>query len=396
MKLKGYKAELTLLSSIDERPLKPPEMMVAVMLEKQRRNAKGHAFHCIVTDINEKASIWYPADKNHSKGRIVTKEGTQLNYTLMMLHKDFLNGQLRDGARVQLLVHNGTHWTAVDIEFKGNKEEDVSFLIIDAAGDSRWEYVKTAIEKHFPQATTFICQGGIQTDHENCSSFSLHHAFQSSKIEDLFSYLDGKKEIFEKQGGNNFTLTMFQLPPQLVMTTQGSKRLLESYFEMHPHLTNYMIKNLSFFNFINSNTKTYQVPNTQREKDFNAPTYRSSLRNDFIFSYRKKQKDKIKTFVASASENELFKMVGLHIQSAMNDLHKNKLTSYKKHQAIPIMSSLKPTDSDQSFLKTEKKSTSVTFFSVKPEPFSKESSKESQEQNLDNKSYVSIETQTKK
>lgn len=224
------------------------------------------------------------------------------------------------------------------MEFKGKTEEEISFFILDAGNDPKWKDARHAIKQFFPRATMYVCSGGIQRDFENCPVFALHHAFQSSKIPDLFAYLEKSRSGFaltSENGETYFAFDMFNLPPNLVMTTQGSKRILETYFKQHPNLKLFPVKKNepNFHDFILRHSILMETIDTSVTPSQKILT----LENKFIIAFRKKQKAKIQEYAEKTPERDIAYLLTFHVQIELQSLQKEILPSYDKRPIADIM-----------------------------------------------------------
>lgn len=226
--------ETILLDMVDPKSVLTKDMLkLAVRSEQQRRAEKGYSFTCFVV--------------GHGKGNervVVGSSGkktkiSELGTILGVLKADFTSGHMKDATRVQLLVQQGVHWTAVDLQF--DKTSGISAFVLDAAGDDRCIDVvnelekRLTVEKQYPKV--FLARGGLQYDPENCSVFSLHHVFKSSKIGDLHLDLDQRKGNFSTWPDFKqivYRLGFDQLAPSLVTTIQRSPSL-HDYIKKNPN-----------------------------------------------------------------------------------------------------------------------------------------------------------------
>jgi hypothetical protein len=104
----------------------------------------------------------------------------------------FLNAKVNaanlqdSSSRIQLMVRNEVHYTAVDIELSKN---EVNCCIMDAYGEPKADIIEEILKQAGFKVYTAGIGETLQKDTRSCSLFALDHLMQSSKRPEFFQEL---------------------------------------------------------------------------------------------------------------------------------------------------------------------------------------------------------------
>ena len=147
------------------------------------------------------------------------------------------------GIRLQAIVRNGMHYTAVDFKLSPQGNE---CIILDAANDPRrmlavakvmnlqnaagQDFFKTI---YAPSAPDERPRENLQEDFFSCPMFSLDHVCRVSELENIYDHMGNVARPNANKNFSNFPVIHWDmLPPPLVWNAQ-SNAWLEQYAKMH-------------------------------------------------------------------------------------------------------------------------------------------------------------------
>lgn len=231
--LETQEANNSLLTQLSRLKLEPPDdkqglategMRVIIQQENERRMQNGEPpLNCRVIDAKD-----FPALLNQSKD-------------MQPQH-----GNLR----MQVIVRDERHYTMMDMQFSSNGNK---CILLDAAGDLRaMNYAGQLLDAkghnqellfdnvYFPRMRPGVgSKGNPQKDFYSCPIFSLDHAMQTSRMDNIYDQLGA--QVQPGKGDAQLPhLYWDNLPPQLIWNAQ-SRSMLNEYMEQHPEASNQTI-----------------------------------------------------------------------------------------------------------------------------------------------------------
>lgn len=120
--------------------------------------------------------------------------------------------------RVQLLVRNDVHYTALEIELSPQGKKCV---IMDAFLDSRYLNIAALMREY--SFDKIYCAGNnsrIQFDAYNCSTFTFSHLTKSSGMPDFFNLIESLPQNFDEQQGIHF-IDWINFPANMIKNAQS-------------------------------------------------------------------------------------------------------------------------------------------------------------------------------
>ena len=198
----------------------------------------------------------------------ILKNGNTLNcyildITDMVPLIEYIHSLLQEGVeqRMQVLVRNGVHYTAVDLELRN---QNLKACVMESAGKTEEKSVQAIIEVlNSEKAQIFLvgADDAIQFDNCNCAYFALDSAMQSSKNHELF---DDLTKLVKYSENGIAHLLWSDLPPNFVENA-SSITFLEKYYEKHSDSRSVEYKaNLTFEKYIESHKNSIQIKGQMR------------------------------------------------------------------------------------------------------------------------------------
>lgn len=237
-------------SQLEWSPVKRDEMLRLLMHKcSLERQGKGKSFQGYVIDVSELPAFIQALEMGGLKGPA---------------HK-----------RVQLMVRNEVHYTAVEIEWDPKARK---CCIMDAYGEPK----ALVVEKAFIQAGFQVFTVGtgetVQKDTRSCSIFSLDHLLQSSKRPEFFAFLEQAAKFHPDE--NVWKISWYDMPARFVRFAQ-SEDFIRQYSIHNP----YMASSRIVINTIESKLAAYNSKVLQLLKDLSDEQVQKIACSHFYSSY---------------------------------------------------------------------------------------------------------------
>lgn len=166
----------------------------------------------------------------------VVESGSNTQFSNILQDLVSLSPQIERTTRMQFLVKQGGHYTAVDMKLSPEGHE---FIVLDSAGDPRYmaHYMKLSALINKDGSRPFFSKGYIvvglspdgsdilQEDCYSCPMFAFDFVRQLSRMDELYSLV---ASVANKDGYVSWN----NMPPQLVCNAQ-SFTWLRKYFEIN-------------------------------------------------------------------------------------------------------------------------------------------------------------------
>lgn len=190
-------------------PVKRDEMLRLVMhFYKTQRDMQYRSFDGYVIDISELPSF---------------------------LNAKVNAANLQDScSRIQLMVRNEVHYTAVDIELSKN---EVNCCIMDAYGEPKADIIEEILKQAGFKVYTAGIGETLQKDTRSCSLFALDHLMQSSKRPAFFQEL--KLKAHDDPHRMVSRISWYDFPFNFVKYAQDPS-FFKTYAEKNPAFANDM------------------------------------------------------------------------------------------------------------------------------------------------------------
>jgi hypothetical protein len=136
--------------------------------------------------------------------------------------------------RLQVMVRNEVHYTAVDIELSNHERK---CCLMDAYGEPKANFIEEAFKRAGFKVFTIGTGETLQKDTRSCSIFSLDHLLQSAKHPNFFklienaAYYDSEKNVWK--------VSWYDMPARFVKYAQ-SQDFFQTYAEKNPYVANAM------------------------------------------------------------------------------------------------------------------------------------------------------------
>lgn len=200
-----------------------------------------------------------------------------------------LKEQFKDATephRCQLIVHNSSHYTAVDLEIQNGAI--INSFILDAANDPKQARVMLALmmegadEDHMYVAS----EGCIQHDKISCPLFSLDHMVQVAKVKNIYEELEKNKNL---DGISPPVVNWMKLPPQLLWNVQSLK-FANKYTEQNPEKASTVVaEGESFTSYIQKGKRIVEGKEQNRSIENNVFNKLQAIGREYLEKYSEDQ-----------------------------------------------------------------------------------------------------------
>lgn len=158
--------------------------MLRLLIERKRQ--QGNPVNCLVLEIDELPAILSAIQQTEAP------------------------------LRLQLLVRNEVHYTAIDISLQADQAD---CAVMDAYGEDKAHLIEKVFQQSGYRVFTLGKEERIQLDQRSCSLFSLGHVFASSKDPRFFDNLAKISSYCEETGLHYVEWS--DLPLKMIRTSQN-------------------------------------------------------------------------------------------------------------------------------------------------------------------------------
>lgn len=251
-------------------------------LRQEKNHFKGFSIEALHLLVQMQRNKMLAKHKNHFNCWVVALESrhdginTFLNCLLQIPSQE-------TPTRMQFIIKNGGHYTAMDVSISSNGNQ---CIILDAIGDLRGHMLAVQAsaltdshDKKFFSCVYLMCPAEktdiLQIDSFSCPIFAYDHAYQAAKIENLYDYL-AEQNI---DNDDFFALSWMQAPAKLVWNSQ-SAAFIKAYIKQH-HEEEALFSLTARFDQSNKENKTPKLATELLFKQYQKRYQRLKTKNSY-------------------------------------------------------------------------------------------------------------------